>query len=200
MSVDAVILAGGYSTRADGFKMEFDIEGKTILQRCIEGFYDSCRKIIVVTGFKYEKIEKLVKDYEKVVTVYNDNYPKGMFTSIKKGISQVESEKFFLTPGDYPLINKKIVDDILTKSIKEKNKNKEVIIPSFYGIGGHPILVDSSIVQDILIKSDDYNLREFLKNRKVAYEIIEDKSIILDVDTAQDYNEALSEFNKKLIE
>lgn len=200
MSVDAVILAGGYSTRADGFKMEFDIEGKTILQRCIEGFYDSCRKIIVVTGFKYEKIEKLVKDYEKVVTVYNDNYPKGMFTSIKKGISQVESEKFFLTPGDYPLINKKIVDDMLTKSIKEKNKNKEVIIPSFYGIGGHPILVDSSIVQDILIKSDDYNLREFLKNRKVAYEIIEDKSIIIDVDTAQDYNEALSEFNKKLIE
>ena len=59
MSVDAVILAGGYSTRAHGFKMEFDIEGKTILQRCIEGFYDSCRKIIVVTGFKYEKIEKL---------------------------------------------------------------------------------------------------------------------------------------------
>lgn len=199
MSVDAVILAGGYSTRADGFKMEFDIEGKTILQRCIEGFYDSCRKIIVVTGFKYEKIEKLVKDYEKVVTVYNDNYPKGMFTSIKKGISQVESEKFFLTPGDYPLINKKIVDDMLTKSIKVKNKNKEVIIPSFYGKGGHPILADSSIVQDILVKSDDYNLREFLKNRKVAYEIIEDKSIILDVDTAQDYNEALSEFNKKLI-
>ncbi|BBK78609.1 NTP transferase domain-containing protein [Clostridium butyricum] len=199
MSVDAVILAGGYSTRADGFKMEFDIEGKTILQRCIEGFYDSCRKIIVVTGFKYEKIEKLVKDYEKVVTVYNDNYPKGMFTSIKKGISQVESEKFFLTPGDYPLINKKVIEEILTKSIKEENKNKEVIIPSFYGKGGHPILADSSIVQDILVKSDDYNLREFLKNRKVAYEIIEDKSIILDVDTAQDYNEALSEFNKKLI-
>lgn len=60
-------------------------------------------------------------------------------------------------------------------------------------------MADSSIVQDILVKSDDYNLREFLKNRKVAYEIIEDKSIILDVDTAQDYNEALSEFNKKLI-
>ena len=199
MSVDAVILAGGYSTRAHGFKMEFDIEGKTILQRCIEGFYDSCRKIIVVTGFKYEKIEKLVKDYEKVVTVYNDNYPKGMFTSIKKGISQVESEKFFLTPGDYPLINKKVIEEILTKSIKEENKNKEVIIPSFYGKGGHTILADSSIVQDILVKSDDYNLREFLKNRKVAYEIIEDKSIILDVDTAQDYNEALSEFNKKLI-
>ena len=199
MSVDAVILAGGYSTRAHGFKMEFDIEGKTILQRCIEGFYDSCRKIIVVTGFKYEKIEKLVKDYEKVVTVYNDNYPKGMFTSIKKGISQVESEKFFLTPGDYPLINKKVIEEILTKSIKEENKNKEVIIPSFYGKGGHPILADSSIVQDILVKSDDYNLREFLKNRKVAYEIIEDKSIILDVDTAKDYNEALSEFNKKLI-
>ena len=199
MYVDAVILAGGYSTRAHGFKMEFDIEGKTILQRCIEGFYDSCRKIIVVTGFKYEKIEKLVKDYEKVVTVYNDNYPKGMFTSIKKGISQVESEKFFLTPGDYPLINKKVIEEILTKSIKEENKNKEVIIPSFYGKGGHPILADSSIVQDILVKSDDYNLREFLKNRKVAYEIIEDKSIIIDVDTAQDYNEALSEFNKKLI-
>lgn len=199
MYVDAVILAGGYSTRAHGFKMEFDIEGKTILQRCIEGFYDSCRKIIVVTGFKYEKIEKLVKDYEKVVTVYNDNYPKGMFTSIKKGISQVESEKFFLIPGDYPLINKKVIEEILTKSIKEENKNKEVIIPSFYGKGGHPILADSSIVQDILVKSDDYNLREFLKNRKVAYEIIEDKSIIIDVDTAQDYNEALSEFNKKLI-
>ncbi len=95
MSVDAVILAGGYSTRAHGFKMEFDIEGKTILQRCIEGFYDSCRKIIVVTGFKYEKIEKLVKDYEKVVTVYNDNYPKGMFTSIKREYHRWKVKNFF---------------------------------------------------------------------------------------------------------
>ena len=192
MSVDAVILAAGYSSRADGFKMEFDIDGKSILQRCIEGFYDSCRKIIVVTGFKHEKIEKLVQGYNKVFTVYNENYPKGMFTSIKKGISCVESEKFFLTPGDYPLINKDIVNRILMGSKQEAYINNEVIIPSYHNKGGHPILVKSSIIHEILCESDEYNLRDFLKNKDKAYMIIENQGILFDVDTQDDYKKVMN--------
>lgn len=191
MSVDAVILAGGYSSRANGFKMEFDIDGRSILQRCVEGFYDCCKKIIVVTGFKNDKIEKLVKGYDKVFTIYNENYPKGMFTSIKKGISCVESEKFFLTPGDYPFINSEIVNEILGRSTDKHYINSEVIIPSLDNKGGHPILVKSSIIDEILSESDDYNLRDFLKKRDKSYMIIENKGILFDVDTQDDYKKAL---------
>lgn len=190
MSVDAVILAAGYSSRADGFKMEFDIDGKSILQRCIEGFYDSCRKIIVVTGFKHEKIDMLVEGYDKVTTIYNEDYPKGMFTSIKRGISCVESERFFLTPGDYPFINKDIVNRILTCSRKEDSITNEVIIPSFCNKGGHPILLKSSLIQEILNEKDEYNLRDFLKKKDKEYIIIENQGILFDVDTQDDYKKA----------
>lgn len=191
MSTEAVILAGGYSSRAGGFKMEFDIDGKSILQRCIEGFYETCSRIIVVTGYRHEKIDRLVEGYEKVMTVYNENYPKGMFTSIKKGISFVESDRFFLTPGDYPMISRKIVEEILERSSENDYTDSEVIIPSFQYKGGHPILMKSSLIQEIISKSDDYNLRDFLKSKNRSYITIDDYGILTDVDTQDDYRNAV---------
>lgn len=180
MSIEGVILAAGYSSRANGFKMEFEIDGKAMLKRCIESLYDVCTRIIVVSGYKHKKIEALVKGYSKVEVVYNENFNKGMFSSVKKGISNVKSERFFLTPGDYPFINK----EVCTKLIE---CNGEIVIPSFNKRGGHPILLDSSLIKEILIEDDESNLKRFLSNKHRTYVDVEDKGILIDVDTEEEY-------------
>lgn len=181
MSVDGVILAAGYSSRANAFKMELKIDEKAILQRCIESLYDECNKIIVVSGYKHEKIKKLVKNYFNVEVVYNEDFHKGMFSSVKKGIKNVTAERFLITPGDYPLISKEVVKKIL----KEKN---EIVIPSFNKKGGHPLLLKSNLIREILIEPEDSNLKIYLSKKQCSYLNIDDEGIVLDVDTMEDYN------------
>lgn len=102
MKIDGVILAAGFSTRANTFKMTLEFKGKTILENVIDNMSLYVDRIIIVGGYRIEEIEKIVKRYEKVELIFNDKYEEGMFSSIKKGISKVSGDKFFLTPGDYP--------------------------------------------------------------------------------------------------
>lgn len=180
MDVDGVILAAGYSSRANAFKMELEINNKPILQRCIEALYDNCNNIIVVSGYKHEKINRLVENYTKAKVVYNDEFYKGMFSSIKKGIRDVTASKFLLTPGDYPLINKDIIEKLLSEE-------KEIVIPSFNMRGGHPILLGRNLIREILQEPDDSNLKKYLSKKQCSYLNIDDKGILLDVDTMEDY-------------
>lgn len=191
MKVDGVILAAGYSSRANAFKMELEIDNKSILQRCVESLYDECNKIIVVSGYKNEKINKLVEGYSKVKVVYNEEFHKGMFSSVKKGIQNVTQEKFLLTPGDYPLISK----DVIKRLIKEEN---EIVIPSFNGKGGHPILLSSNLIKEILSEDEESNLKAFLNRKKCSYLNIEDMGVLVDVDTIEDYEYVRKIANNKI--
>lgn len=180
MKIEGVILAAGYSSRANGFKMEFEIEGKAILKRCIESLYDVCNRIIVVSGYNHERIEGLVREYSKVEVVYNENFHKGMFSSVKKGISNVKAERFFLTPGDYPFINKEVCTKLAEYS-------EEIVIPSFNKKGGHPILLNSSLIEEILMEDEDSNLKLFLNKKLRTYVDVEDKGVLIDIDTEEEY-------------
>ena len=184
MDVDAVILAGGYSSRAGAFKMELLLDGKAILQHVIEVFLPICRHIIVVCGYQQERVIALTKRYgEQVEVVYNEDYPKGMFSSVKKGIKQVNSPRFFLTPGDYPLISLQICKSLLEHS-------GDFVKPSYQHKGGHPILLPFSCIDEILSEGDDSNLKNYLQEKVMNYVEVEEEGILIDVDTREDLDKA----------
>jgi len=181
MTTDAIILAAGYSSRADGFKMQFQINEKAVIQHVIEAFLPICVNIFVVGGFQYEKLLPLIEPYgDKVKLVINEDYEKGMFSSVQTGVKQVLSEQFFITPGDYPLITTKICCSILIAG-------KAFVIPSFHMKGGHPILMSSSCIEELLSENVDGNLKLFLKKMPVARININDDGIMYDLDTREDY-------------
>lgn len=180
-SVDAVILAAGYSNRAEGFKMQFVLEEKAVLQHVIEAFLPVCNNIFVVGGYQYEKLLPLIAPYEnQVKLVVNDSFDNGMFSSVKAGASIVKSDQFFLTPGDCPLITEEICRTLL-------EANKEFVIPSFQKKGGHPVLLPSSCIKDLLLEGNESNLKLFLKKQSIQYVEIQDDGIMYDLDTRKDY-------------
>ena len=155
MKVEGIILAAGLSTRAGTNKLILDIGGKTVIERCIYGMYDLCSKIIVVGGNRIEEIEDILKKYPKVELIYNSDYLDGMFSSVKKGLVNIKEEKFFLIPGDYPVINKAIYKQML-------KLDEDIVIPMYKGKKGHPLLMKSYLIEE-LIKSKQYNtLRDFV--------------------------------------
>ena len=179
--VDAVILAAGYSSRANGFKMEFEIEGKAVLSYVIEAFLPICENVFVVGGYQSDKLTPLIKPYgDKVKLIINENYEKGMFSSVKTGVKFVVSEQFFITPGDYPFITTSICNSLL-------KANKAFVIPSFNKRGGHPLLLSHSCIEELLSESDEGNLKDFLKRLPVEYVNLLDDGIMYDLDTPEDY-------------
>lgn len=183
MKNDAVILAGGFSSRANGFKPLFEIGGTTLIERAVVPFLKLCDKVIVVTGYRSKEINEVLKKYQKVHLVFNKDYEDGMFSSIKKGVSEVNGDRFFLTPGDYPFITEEICE-FLTEF------NEEVIIPSFSHRKGHPILIDSKLKDEIL-HSSEVSLREFLNKKNTKIVSVKDEGVLKDIDTGEDYIEAV---------
>lgn len=191
MAVDAVILAAGYSSRADGFKMQFELGNKAVLQLVIEAFLSTCKHIVVVGGYQYERLLPLIEPYGKHVRlVLNKDFDKGMFSSVKVGIKEVVSEQFFLTPGDYPLITENICRNILAAK-------KEFVVPSFEHRGGHPILLPSSCIKELLLEDDESNLKSFLKKKPVRYINVKDDAVMYDIDTKEDYEQLKNRIENK---
>ncbi|ACO86542.1 nucleotidyltransferase family protein [Clostridium botulinum] len=184
MSVDGIVLAAGLSSRVGRYKLALDIQGKTVIERCIESMYDICSNVIVVGGHNYNLLQDILKPYAKVKMILNENYIEGMFTSVKKGLYQVEEDKFFLIPADYPLIKKETY-------IKMLSTNGDIVIPTYKNIKGHPVLIKRRIINNILSGGYD-SLREFINENGFSILCIEDEGVLLDIDTDQDYIDILN--------
>lgn len=180
MNISSVILAAGFSSRANTFKMTLPFKDKTVLQCCIDSLSSISDEIIVVTGFKYEIIEKLLKNKDKVTLVYNEKYEYGMFSSLKAGIKSVKGDRFFFIPGDYPRVNEKTYEALL-------KINGDVCIPTYKGKKGHPILINSKHIDDILNNSNYNSLRDFVHAQSCSLVQVDDMGILQDIDTYDDY-------------
>lgn len=181
MAVEGIILAAGLSKRAVSYKLALEIEGMSIIERCVEGMYDVCSKIIVVGGYKFETICNILKKYEKVNVIYNSDYENGMFSSVRAGLRHIVEEKFFLTPGDYPFVNSETYLQMLSAE-------GEIIIPAYNGKRGHPILIKSKFINEILYNDRLTNLRDFIHSQDYKTIAVKDEGILIDIDTMEDYN------------
>lgn len=183
MKIEGIILAAGLSTRAGTNKLILDIDGKTVIERCIYGMYDLCSKIIVVGGHRMEEIKDVLDKYPKVELVYNPDYLEGMFSSVKKGLSHIKEERFFLIPGDYPVISKKIYEDML-------KIDRDIVIPVYNGKKGHPLLMKSYLIKELLEDIHYETLRDFISEKGFTSINVEEPGILMDIDTMEDYKRA----------
>ncbi|MCD1159261.1 MULTISPECIES: nucleotidyltransferase family protein [Peribacillus] len=189
--MEAIVLAAGYSSRANAFKMTLPMGQMSVLEQTISKFEGLCSRVIVVAGFQAEIIqEEIVKIISENVYsfqikfVYNENFNQGMFHSIQKGCNEVNAPTFFITPGDCPLVKKETVQ------LLAKHKGN-VVIPSFDYKGGHPIKLSSEVKQKILETNPEGNLRVVLGGYEKQYMNVDDAGVLMDVDTPEDYQKAI---------
>jgi molybdenum cofactor cytidylyltransferase len=189
--MEAIILAAGYSSRTNAFKMTLPLGQMTVLEQTISKFEGLCNKVIIVAGFQAEIIhEEMAKISSKnaysfqIKFVYNENFNQGMFSSIQKGCNEVNAPTFLLTPGDCPLVKKETV-----QLLAEQKGN--VVIPSFNFKGGHPIKLSSEVKQKILETNPKNNLRAVLNAFEKKYMNVDDPGVLMDVDTPEDYQKAM---------
>lgn len=175
--MDGIILAGGKSTRMKQNKLLLLYKEKPILFYTIESMAPFVDNIIVVTG-KYDKeIREALKD-KNVKIITNSDYEKGMFSSVQTGVKHVGSD-FFLIPGDCPFVQKETYLSLL------KGKGK-IRVPRYQNKDGHPIYISYEYKEEILSLPLDYNLKLFRDLKKYEIIEVEDKNIILNLNTVLD--------------
>lgn len=181
---DAVVLAAGRGSRAGGFKPGLDCGGVPLLVHTVRAFAGVCRRVWVVTGHRADEVADLVAGEAGVVAVPNPAWTQGMFTSVQVGVRHVDADRFFVTPGDLPLLDPRVVRRLT-------EVEGDVVAPVYDGQGGHPVLLDRRWV-DILVAADPTSrLRDLLAEVPRTAVPMDDDAVLRDIDTCEDYEDYL---------
>lgn len=182
--VEAIVLAAGYSSRANAFKMTLPVGGTPVVRRVVEAFLPWCDRVIVVGGYRAELLLPALAGLGPAVEVaINEGFDAGMFSSVRFGVALVRASRFFLTPGDYAFLTSDLCGRLLQTS-------DAVVQPSVGGRACHPILLARECASSILAERADSNLRAWLSTQSVRLVETDDWDILLDIDTPEDYARA----------
>lgn len=176
--VVTIILAGGKSSRFKTNKMSTLLNDKPILLRTIEPFLKISNSVTVVTGFFDVEYLKEYIELNKLNIVHNDLHELGMFSSVLKGVSNINSD-IFLTPGDYPNIKEETLKILL-------NETGNIRVPTYKGRKGHPIFMSKIIVDELKKEPIESNLKFFRNRHQVNYIEVDDEGVLQDIDSQKD--------------
>lgn len=188
----AIILAGGLSSRMQGFKPLLPLGDGTIVDRVVSLFVSNGIEVFLVSGYRKQELLSGVKE-QHINIVENPDYEKGMFSSVKAGISRLkpEHQAFFIIPADIPLVRPSTIKRLMDAS--ENNPDK-IIFPLFGVRRGHPPLLPASMAETVLGWNQSGGLKSCLLSQKEkTLEIpVADRFILFDVDTQKDYEMLLN--------
>lgn len=189
--IAGLILAAGRSARMGAFKPLLPFGDRTILETLI-GTYRSAgiSDILVVLGHRADEV-RCVLDKQRIAWTINEQYDRGMFSSIQTGVKQLPPDctAFFLQPADIPLIQQ----ETLHRLIKMHRQKQASLIcyPCYEGLRGHPPLISLKLKESILAFVEPGGMRTLL-SRYAANALnvdCQDAGILQDMDTYKNYQE-----------
>lgn len=196
-SISAIILAAGYSSRMGGFKPLLQLGLYRAVEHAIRCFLlAGISDVKVVVGFRAGEVVEAVKPLG-VSIVFNSDFAQGMYTSIQAGVRTLEPgvQAFFMLPVDIPLIAHTTVEKIVDCS---RQCRYGVIYPVYNGKRGHPPLITTRYKDEIINGTCQEGLRGLLNlHEHEAFNMdVEDKTVLLDMDTPEDYHNLQSYLKK----
>ena len=187
--VSAILLAAGQSKRMNGEnKLTKEIQGIPLIKHSVKNILAaSIDGLIIVLGYQKKIIEKLIDKDEKIKFFFNKDFESGMASSIKTGLDNLseKTEAFFICLGDMPMVN----HDIYNQLIKSKD-NKEIIVPTYKGQQGNPVLFDKSMKETVMNITGDVGAKKILElnKDKILNLEINDQNITKGFNTQGDFS------------
>ena len=186
--IAGIVLSAGKSERMGRPKALLPFRGKTFLENILASVsQSSIGYTVVVLGRYREQIERTIA---LPAAVFNPDYEQGMITSFQTGIRALPSGTagavLFLV--DNPLVQPGTIDAL----VKRFEANR-VIVPTFQGRRGHPVLFASEILDGILTLPSSVGANAVLRRDPGrVIEVLQDTDeILVDIDTPEQYQQLL---------
>src|SRR5215831_4376159 len=190
--VSAVVLAGGMSRRMGAPKQLLRIEGKSLLEHTLATVRASAvHEIILVLGFAADEIEKEVS-LQGLKIARNESYQQGMGTSLRTGLAAVDPQATaaLIILADQPFVQPATLDRLIKfhGSSKAEAARPQIVIPTYRGFRGNPVLLDRTVFPELQGLSGDVGCRAiFGDHTKGIYKLpVDDAGILLDIDSPED--------------
>jgi molybdenum cofactor cytidylyltransferase len=184
-SCAAILLAAGQSSRMGAFKPLLPFGNKTVIESCIDYLREGgVETIVVVLGHRAEDLRKKLTG---VTFAFNPDPTSEMGASIAAGIEQLPAtaEATLIALSDYPAVPATVISDL----IATWKAGARLIVPTWQGRGGHPVLVDLSFKPELLNLSSKQGLRALFEAHPEAVKrlAVDSPFIARDMDTWDDY-------------
>ena len=203
MRYGAVITADRPTARLRQYKELMNIGDLGIAERVIVNFLRAgVRDIVMVTGYNAEQLEKSLRKFN-VEFIRNADYEYSqMLDSAKMGLERIRGrcDRVFFTPVDVPFFTDQTVTDEMRTM--DETPDIRVIIPSFGGRGGHPILIDCGVLPDILAYDGERGMKgayESLPPGSTAWATVDDAGAVIGAETREAYQKLMDLHNDRLL-
>lgn len=192
--ISAIIPAAGFSSRMGTFKPLLPLGEVTFLERLVGLFTaGGITDIRVVVGHQAADLQPFLQSLH-VRPVYNPRYAEGMFSSVLAGAGTLEPavEGFFVLPVDIPLVRRETIRRLI-EAAESAGENRRIFYPELENHRGHPPLISTQLLPDLLQWHGKDGLRGFLDTcESLAREVpVADEFMLADMDTPEDYEALL---------
>lgn len=186
-SAAAIVLAAGQSKRMGAFKPFLPFGVSSVIKATIQYLEKGgCDPIVVVAGHRADELQQHLAE-EDVTVVLNDHPESEMGVSIAIGVNALSADTraVLITPADQPAVSPSLVSQL----IQEWKLGASLIIPTWQGHGGHPVLVDLHYRDQLRQLDQEGGLKGFFTahEKQVLRLAVDDPYIARDMDTWDDY-------------
>ena len=185
--VAAILLAAGQSKRMGAFKPLLPFGDKTVIECCLDYLRQGgIETIVVVVGHRADEVRGKLKD-RKIIFAHNPDPSSEMGASIAAGIRvlSVSSAATLIALVDNPAVPSIVVSTL----IENWKRGARLIVPTYQGRGGHPVLIDLTFKRELLTLDATGGLRSLFDahQNEVKRVPIDSPFVARDMDTWDDY-------------
>jgi molybdenum cofactor cytidylyltransferase len=190
----AAILAAGESRRMGEPKALAVVQGLTFVDHLLAALRHPRIGIIrVVLGAHAAEIRSRLT-LDPTAIVLNPDWPKGQLTSVHAAIGSLpplSTEGLLLCPVDHPLISSRLVGSLIAQF---DSSNKLIVLPTFRGKRGHPVLFRASLYDELLTSSPDVGARQVVWAHAQELEEVptDEEGVILNLNDPESLKNAAS--------
>jgi molybdenum cofactor cytidylyltransferase len=193
--VSAVLLGAGESKRMGRNKLSLPWGKKTVFEHSLGTLLQSdVREVIVVLSHLNDSVggEKNRRRGQTIKIVKNPYYKRGMSTSIRRGLQAIDpsAQGILIALGDQPLIKARTINALIHAFDRRRGS---IVVPSFRGKKGHPVIFDRRYFHELLRLKGDAGGRSIIEKHPEEVDLVRVRSegVTKDIDTWKEYRKMI---------
>ena len=188
------ILAAGESRRMGRPKALLTYQGKTFVQHLLDATrHPRVGVVRVVLGARAAELQEKLR-LDPSIAAINEHWPLGQLSSIQTGIRSLPegTEGLILCPVDNPMISEALVAGLIEKF---DVSGKAVVIPTFQGKRGHPVIFRAMLYAELLAASPEVGARQVVwAHAEETLEVpTEEEGVVLNINNPETYKRVTGE-------
>jgi molybdenum cofactor cytidylyltransferase len=184
--IAAIVLAAGASRRFGSQKLLAVLHGKPVVRWSVENLLEAQPdEVIVVTGADGGAVRAALEGLA-VRVVVNESWAEGIGSSLRAGIAAVgtDADAAMIVLGDQPGVQTRVIASLLNAHAEG---DKAIVVPSYRGERGHPVIFGVSIFPELRTLGGDRGARDLIARDPGRVTVVDfDAPAPLDVDTEEE--------------